>query len=242
MKGQKLKAPVRAPAGKVTVPPSKLAPKLSVPKRHGSLVAKGQRSPSEEGTSGRRETEIHRTGPKGEVNILRLDGGDTMVLEKGDMMRLYDNDGVAHAEILRLDTAVARSDIKDKGSPVKLGDLGPLTVTGKGIVGSSRVIEYQPDIMRIHTSGNGENVLWMQGANGGTPFLLAGCGGTPDEVELSSEAGPSMGREGIEGVQGDVRYEGGGATPDTAEKDEESRLGKLAGLSLGAAGGDTVPG
>jgi len=81
MKGTKLKAAAR-PAGKVVVPPSKLPPKLSAPKRHGSLIAKGQRSPSEESTRGeRRETEIHRTGPRGEVNILRLDGGETMLLE-----------------------------------------------------------------------------------------------------------------------------------------------------------------
>ena len=171
-------------------------------------------------------------------------------------MRLYDNDGVAHAEILRLDTAVAIK--KDKNASVKDGGmLGPLTVeslekpftlyiyadqlilqvTGKGIVGSSRVIEYQPDIMRIHTSGNGENVLWMQDANGGTPFLLAGCGGTPDEVELSSNAGPSHGREGIVGIQGDVMYEGGGVTPDTAERAEASLSSRAASLSLGV----TVP-
>jgi len=169
MKGRAIKAPSRRDAP-LKPSPAKAAPKVA---RH-----------PDEADGSRGDVEIHRTGPRGEVNILRLDSkGETMLLEKGDMMRMYDDDGNASAEIMRLDTGfVGRPEAQEaKGPPT----LGPLAVEGKAIVASSAKPE--PDIMRIHTSEDG-NMLWMQGAEGGTPMFYPSSPG-----DFASEAGTPAG-------------------------------------------------
>ena len=84
MKGRAIKAPVKPNGKGGGVVPKLLPPKLVAPKRNPSMIIKNSPPAGEggEGSSGRRETEIHRTGPMGEVNILRLDSnGETMMLE-----------------------------------------------------------------------------------------------------------------------------------------------------------------
>jgi len=143
----------------------------------------------DDGTRG--DVEIHRSGPGGEVNILRLDSnGDTMLLEKGDMMRMYDDEGIASAEILRLDTAVVGGSPEPKTT---VPTLGPLAVEGKWIVASSATCQKEADIMRIHTSEEG-NMLWMQGACGGTPMMYpASPGDFTDGVESRGATSESAG-------------------------------------------------
>lgn len=118
-------------------------------------------------------------------------------------MRLYDDDGATSAEILRLDTAVAQSKSPKMKSEVGVG-LGPLTVTGKGIVSATR----EADILRIHTGEEGGNMIWMQGAGGGTPMMELS---TPAE---GAPAEPSCGR---------VMYAGGGATPSTGGESADGK-------------------
>ena len=116
------------------------------------------------------------------------------------------------AVAVRLDTAVVN---RKQGKPSKLSPhavrdqnqgLGPLTVTGKGIV--SAVPAMQADILRIHTGAEGGNALWMQGGDGGTPLLWQeGSVSTP---QFSDPAEATAGRS--------VMFEGGGATPSTGEE------------------------
>jgi len=169
MKGKALKAP--AAACKPRAPRVLPDPARPLPDAKDGMMSSQSAAARE---AARRDIEIHRTTEAGEViNILRLGShGDTIELEKGDMMRLYGDNGVTSSEILRLDTGAMApghaalppfvSATQSDGGSV----LGPLTVTGKGI---SFCKEQKPegkavDIMRIHTGEEGGNIVWVQGA------------------------------------------------------------------------------
>jgi len=117
MKGRAIKAPIKPNANKsgialgVLGQGGGLPAKLVVPKRNPSMLIQNS-PPAGESVGGgggegsrRGETEIHRTGPGGEVNILRLDSnGETMLLEasqRGGGGHMTHEEGGAFSTLLR---------------------------------------------------------------------------------------------------------------------------------------------